>query len=81
MYLSSLPNSNGGTINLQWFASIVESNRVKFSFYFQSPPRGTVVPYRPKPSQSQGLLAGGLQNNLGLSGLDVSFIISLGIFT
>ncbi|KAK7602930.1 hypothetical protein V9T40_006904 [Parthenolecanium corni] len=36
----------------------------------ESPPRGTVVPYRPKPSQSQGLLAGGLQNNLGLSGLD-----------
>ncbi|XKL62804.1 hypothetical protein PGB90_002637 [Kerria lacca] len=36
----------------------------------ESPPRGTVVPYRPKPSQSQGLLAGGLQNNLGLTGLD-----------
>lgn len=36
----------------------------------ESPPRGTVIPYRPKSSQSQGLLAGGLQNNLGLSGLD-----------
>lgn len=42
------------------------------NIYLQSPPRGTVIPYRPKSSQSQGLLAGGLQNNLGLSGLDVS---------
>ncbi|XP_065213717.1 poly(rC)-binding protein 3-like isoform X1 [Planococcus citri] len=36
----------------------------------ESPPRGTVVPYRPKSANNQGFLAGGLQGGLGLSGLD-----------